>query len=275
MKKKLIKTIILLSAFLSLIPICFYVYKFGSWTLSDQKGDWGTLGEYLGGLISPFISFLALLVTIYIAYTINEYEIRRDKKIKEQDDIKSYLELYQYFTGPEFREKRHIGWNVLRKGIENPDYGDFIVKENFVSRYSDRVLRKDVYEKFKGILYKDKNYEKKKFLHQESEDRHKLDTVINFFQLLAIKDVPTDNFKVCDFYYDSWRPLLYWYAKQLEVGYEKYPENKMFNNPPNLRSAIEILDKKYYNPVVKDTLTFDNVFEHPILKWYLKKEVDE
>jgi hypothetical protein len=274
MEIKSLKRIVWTALIISAVPILIYIIHFGSWTFSGKISDWSSFSTYLSGLISPFISFLALMVTVYVAYSVNEYQRRKDTQLKEQDDIKSYLALYQYFTGLEFREKRQIAWNVVRRGVENPEYADFIVKENFVCRYTDRMPRTQVYEKFKAI-YKETFTDKKQFLNTESEDRHKLDAVVNFFQLLAIKDVPKDNHKVCDFYYDSWRPILCWYAKKLEECYEKYPINKQYSNPPNLRATIETLDKKYYQPAVKDTLTVDTINEHPILKWYLAKQNDE
>ena len=36
-----------------------------------------------------------------------------------------------------------------------------------------------------------------------------------------------------------------------------------------------MLDRKYYNPEVKDILTVDTINNHPILRWYLKKQSDE
>ena len=202
MELKYLKRIIFTALIISILPILFYVAKFGSFTLSDKVNDWSSFSSYLSGLLNPFISFLALLVTVYVAYSINEYEKRKDKQIKEQDDIKSYLELYQYYTGREFREKRRIAWSVFIRAVENADYADFIAKEQFVCRYTDRFPRDQIYKRFKST-YKETFPNKKTFLSRESEDRHILDAVVNFFQLLAIKDVPKDNYKVCDFYYDS------------------------------------------------------------------------
>jgi hypothetical protein len=254
---------------LGIVPLFFYLYKFGSLTFSADKGDWGTFGDYLGGTLNPLLGILTLAVTVYIAMTFNDYEKRRDKQTKDEADVKSYLELYQYFTGAEFREKRHTAWNVVRKAIENKEYKDFLIRETFVSRYVDRMERDDVYKNFKSLLYTDKELDKREFLHLESEDRHKLDSVINFFQLLAIKDIPDNYHSICDFYYDSWRPILYWYAREIEIGYNLSPGNKKYNNPPTLKAALALLDKKYYKPTTTDMLTYDNIDEHPILNWYI------
>jgi hypothetical protein len=269
MEKKYLKYIIWGTVILSAIPFIFYLFKFGSFTFSDSKGDWGTFGDYVGGLLNPFISILTLAVTVYIAVSINEYEKRRDTASKNEEDVKSFLELYQFFTTSEFRDIRHTAWNTLRKAIENKPYKDFIVKEAYVARYIDRLPRPKVYENFKNILYPtEKSFTQKEFLQKESEDRNKLDSLINFFQLLAVKNVPVYYYQICDFYYDSWRPLLCWYAKALEDSYNSNEQNKVFNNPPTLRAAIAKLDEKYYYPSVQDTLTIDNINQHPIIDWY-------
>lgn len=275
MKNINLKRIVWIALIISVIPIIFYLLKFGSLRFSSIKSDWGSFGDYIGGLLNPFISFLTLLVTIYIAISLNQYEEEKNKKLKAQEDVKTYLELYQYFTGPEFREKRVISWEVMRKAIAHPDYADFLIEGNFISRYTNRQFkRKYIYEKFKHIFYANKNLTQEEFLLKESEDRHKLESLIDFFQLLAIRDVPNDNYKVCDFYYDNWRPVLCWYAKKLEIFYTKHEENVKFNTPPNLRDAIKILDNKYCTPQA-ELLSIDNILEHPILKWYSQEKSND
>ncbi len=37
-----------------------YIIKFGKWELAKDKGDWGTFGDYVGGLLNPTIAALAL-----------------------------------------------------------------------------------------------------------------------------------------------------------------------------------------------------------------------
>lgn len=52
----------------------FYIYNFawkgGNWgVLSASPGDWGTFGDYVGGLLNPYFSFLAfggVLITIIL-----------------------------------------------------------------------------------------------------------------------------------------------------------------------------------------------------------------
>ncbi len=260
---------------ISIIPLVFYLIKFGSRNLSSDQAQWGSFGDYMGGMVNPFISFLTLLVTAYIAVSLNVYEQRKTSETKKQDDIKAYLELYKFFTSPEFRDKRRVGWNLLRTAISNRTYADFMFRESFVDRYIERMPRKQIHEQFNTFLFKGENLDHKAFNHRESEDRHKLDAVINFFQLLAIAEVPEENYQVCDFYYDSWRPGLCWYAARLEESYAKHSDNKKYSNPPNLRKSIALLDAKYYHPEVQDELTVDTITSHPILQWYLNHDDDD
>ena len=50
-------------------PSVVYLYKFGNLSLSSDQGQWALLGDYIGGLTNPiltFATFLALLYTIKI-----------------------------------------------------------------------------------------------------------------------------------------------------------------------------------------------------------------
>lgn len=254
---------------LGCLPLIFYVSNFYSVEISENPGDWGTFGDYLGGLLNPYISLLTLLVTSYIAYILFKYENIRDKQSKHEADVKSFMELYQFFISNEFREARTTAWDILKKAIANDSYRDFVVRENYVSRYINRKPRPDVYSEFAEILYpKEEQLEQLKqaaFLKREAMDRNKIDVIINFFQLLSLKDVPEDYYKVCDFYYDTWRPVLYWYATELKAAYDKLAENKKYNNPPTLLEALTKLDNRFYAPEVLKELTKAGYKKHPII----------
>lgn len=257
---------------LTVVPLIFYLYKFGSFTFSSDKDDWGTFGDYYGGILNPLIAFLTLGVTVFIAVTFNNYEKRRDKQAQDEADVKAFLELFQYFTSPEFREKRYTAWNILRAAIKNEEYKKFLICELFATRYDKRPLSSQLHTKFKDLLYPDIPLGEKPFLRRESDDRHELDSVVNFFQLLSIKNIPPTYHSICDFYYDSWRPLLYWYAKQIEIEYNSDNENKKYSNVPSHKKALELLDQKFFKPGDNlNNLTIDNIENHPIIIHHSKK----
>jgi hypothetical protein len=55
------------------------------------------------------------------------------------------------------------------------------VNETYIIGFEQKVRTRINYDKFKHI-YKDENYEESEFFIRESEDRHKLDDVLTFFQ---------------------------------------------------------------------------------------------
>lgn len=60
-------TVIVLIIFAISQVVIYYFSTFGE--LGDQKSDWGTFGDFIGGTLNPllsFISFMALLYTIFI-----------------------------------------------------------------------------------------------------------------------------------------------------------------------------------------------------------------
>jgi hypothetical protein len=280
------KIYIILIAALILAPVYWPIHKyrttFNPNILSASNADWGTFGDYIGGVLNPYISLLTLLATIYIAYILYTYESKRDQQSQEEAsaryelnkkeaDVKSFMELYQFFISNEFREARAIAWDILKKAISNATYKDFIITENFVSRYVDRKPRADVYSEFRDMLYpKDHTHALKSenehfFLKQEASDRNKIDVLVNFFQLLSIKNVPDDYYRICDFYYDTWRPVLYWYGTELDKAYNSLGDNRKFNNPPTLLEALNKLDRKFYKPDTLTELSKAGFMSHPII----------
>ncbi len=83
-KKILILTFVLVM--LCLIPALFYIFKFGSWTLSSNKDEWGTFGDYIGGVLNPVISILTLAVTTYIAVSFNEYQKQQQNEANQRQE---------------------------------------------------------------------------------------------------------------------------------------------------------------------------------------------
>jgi uncharacterized membrane protein len=57
-------------------PVYFYVKDFGDLPRSSNPSDWGTFGDFFGGILNTIISFLTLIVTIIIAVYINKIEKR-------------------------------------------------------------------------------------------------------------------------------------------------------------------------------------------------------
>lgn len=59
---------------LSLIPFLFYIYEFGTFTLATNKGEWGQFGDFIGGILNPFLSFASILILGYLTYEISRID---------------------------------------------------------------------------------------------------------------------------------------------------------------------------------------------------------
>jgi len=57
-------------------PIYYYVKDFHDLNRSSNPPDWGTFGDFFGGILNPFISLLTLIITIIIAVNIGKIEKR-------------------------------------------------------------------------------------------------------------------------------------------------------------------------------------------------------
>lgn len=60
-----------------------YWFKFGE-LLSDDRNEWGTLGDYLGGVLNPLFSLFAFVAVIYSMHLQAKSASTADAKAKEQ-----------------------------------------------------------------------------------------------------------------------------------------------------------------------------------------------
>jgi len=230
--------------------------------------------DWTGKNLDSSVPRLAALVSAvaFAGFILSLYFQRQDfKLVTTNNNVKTYLELYQYYISPDFRKKRKIAWAVIRRCVQNEKYCAFVVSETMVSKHlnENRIIGEKIKKAFSNI-YLETEIRDMDFVDKESEDRHQLDDVCNFYQLLSLKDVPNDYYKICDFHYDAWRIMLLWYSKQLDKAYKSNPQNKELNNPPTLKSALSILDNK----LVDSELTrydYETVETHPIIQDFKNK----
>ena len=50
---------------LILLPIILYIYKFGSLILSNKHNHWAEFGTYLGGIYTPILSILTIILLAF------------------------------------------------------------------------------------------------------------------------------------------------------------------------------------------------------------------
>lgn len=78
------KQIIVIATLITIIviaaPIYFYVKDFHALQRSTDPADWGTFGDYFGGILNPIISLLTLIVTVVIAFYLSRIEKRNHEE---------------------------------------------------------------------------------------------------------------------------------------------------------------------------------------------------
>lgn len=55
-----------------------YIINFRNIPISDQTSDWGSFGDYFGGILNPLIGLINLAALIYIAYIVEKAEAKRN-----------------------------------------------------------------------------------------------------------------------------------------------------------------------------------------------------
>ncbi|RZK45994.1 MAG: hypothetical protein EOO97_00015 [Pedobacter sp.] len=81
--KKYFRSLIIASLILTLAPILSYIINFHKTGISKSVADWGVFGDFLGGTVNTIISFLTLLVTIFIALELSRLDDQRNNKVIE------------------------------------------------------------------------------------------------------------------------------------------------------------------------------------------------
>lgn len=132
-------TLIVLSA-----PICFYVIDFHNLPRSSDPSDWGTFGDYFGGILNPIISFLTLIVTVIIAISISKIERRN-----HEESVHNAVLPFFTINADEFYSS-DISLNGLSVEMDYYDYNPPKEPANTYDYLSKRFYLK-VYNKGLGI----------------------------------------------------------------------------------------------------------------------------
>ena len=106
-------SIILGAVLLSLVPLIFYLAKFGSTSLSDNFSDWQGFSTYTTGLISPLIG-LASASLLYLALR-KQIRAQKDQRIKAEMDVIFTL-IHQLDNEIDRFQTKHIASNVTSTG---------------------------------------------------------------------------------------------------------------------------------------------------------------
>ncbi|WP_312899994.1 hypothetical protein [Chryseobacterium taichungense] len=124
--------IIGIGSLLSIIAICtpifFYIKDFHQLNRSTTPSDWGTFGDFIGGITNPIISFLTLIVTIIIAVNLNKIENRNhEETVHNQVKPIFTIESTEFYSADVSRFSFPVGknfysYNPPEKHAEQYDY---------------------------------------------------------------------------------------------------------------------------------------------------------
>lgn len=67
----------LLLLFLLVAPILVYWLNFKGYGVSDNPSNWGVFGDYIGGVLNPFIAFLNLGILIYLTVFVSREDTKK------------------------------------------------------------------------------------------------------------------------------------------------------------------------------------------------------
>lgn len=94
MSKEAIQKLIATLAFiLFLLPLAFYLYKFG-FGLWDKHEHWAEMGSFFSGVYSPIIAFIALLILFGQAYaqaSLNKHQYDQTYIQENRKDLDFYI----------------------------------------------------------------------------------------------------------------------------------------------------------------------------------------
>jgi flagellar motility protein MotE (MotC chaperone) len=93
--KKELKALLIVTLLLGVI--CFlviypYSYNFNKYDFSDKPSDWGSYGDYIGGILNSIFTFVNILILIFLTLYIRE----KDDTYKDYKQLKIEIEVIDF-----------------------------------------------------------------------------------------------------------------------------------------------------------------------------------
>jgi uncharacterized membrane protein len=129
--KNLIRAGITISIVAILIPIGFYIYDFGGRPRSENPAEWGTFGDFFGGILNPIISMLTLIVTVIIAIELKKIEDKNsDRAISASYQPQLVMENTRFYiyTSSKYNGLMPVEFSIVRK---QDGYMSQLISTNF------------------------------------------------------------------------------------------------------------------------------------------------
>jgi hypothetical protein len=251
---------------------------------STRFGEFGAFVSGVVGVLWSLVGVLLFFVTLQnqrkelslqrleLGYTRDELRksAEANKQIAEDTKANAIVDLYQTHTSEYFSLLKQAAWRVLIRCMANKEYSDYLVSTFFVTEYEEPLS-----DESKNIIYKayqedmkDNSIEEKvRILKLEDSERHRLDDFINFYSVIALRNAPKEIFEKCDFFYDWWRPLLWWISDKRQSEYLKDPQKQKYSSKLHQLEILSKLDSIYgFVTLESPEERWLYFLEHPIVK---------
>ncbi|MCK0147767.1 hypothetical protein MWU78_19090 [Arenibacter sp. F26102] len=148
-----------------LIPTVLFVLQFKSYSISNSIAEWGSFGDYFGGILNPIISFASLVllgyITVIVAKNSNKENYILNVKLRRMDAYKELTEfsptlnslataLSDFFDQTEFILNFHNA--SLDEIINNNNYDD--ANKSALKKDLKNRLSEDLSNHLNNELYK-------------------------------------------------------------------------------------------------------------------------
>ncbi len=277
-----------------IIIISIFIYLLHHWGYpSKVHSDWAQFGDYVGGVIGPIVvMYTAIFLVISLCLAVKE---NINGRLARQEN--AVISLFQTYISDTFYEKRRHAWMAMTLALYDPEYCKYLVNHFFPIKCDDAPQRKTL-NRLKACIDKEDSldkYNKTEFgkdLYKElkvidHKIRHCFDDILNFYNILASyipdeEDSPKEKemmnaiIKKCDFFYEWYRPFLWWLCDlRMKTYLDIHKEQDGILNPIEYKKSLEKLDRlyfpentdKYINPIERE-----KVFRsHPLIIKYVRK----
>ena len=153
--KLFVKIVIVVSLVTIIIPLFAYIYNFKDIEISSSSSDWGTFGDYIGGIVGTFFSLIAALfslasiyITLRIAIRLQKYEDKKNSENIIRENERNDKEKERFEKEIELAVKQNIPLPFLHM-TKSPNKTEIILCNYGIGP----LLLKEWYLEYDGTTY--------------------------------------------------------------------------------------------------------------------------
>lgn len=226
MSKKLLITLIILIATTMIAPAIII----SAVEINTNRVD-GILGWSYNAINALFTALGFLSVAFTLAFQM------------KQSTEQSIFNMFQVFSSHEFQDIKDCAFRSLITAARNKEYAEYLSSKLF--SIEQLPFPNSAITTLRQLDSSKENLSEEQVIHADRSDRLKLDSILNFFRVLAQRESSKAVISHCDFAYDWWRPMLWLIAIIQKQHYESSKSIKLICKTPLLEKTLHSLDKIY------------------------------